>query len=84
MRAIKYFTSVLPDGNIPIPEEARKELLLRKGEKLEVILSYITVRSKEDEIKSLQKRIQEEAVKKIKKRLTLKEIDRLVHEIRIA
>jgi TusA-related sulfurtransferase len=73
MRAIKYFANLLPNGNIPVPEEVKKELLLQKGEKLEVILSYITIKSKE-----------EAAAKKNKKKLTLKEIDQIVHAIRSA
>ena len=84
MRAAKYFTSVLPDGRISIPDDIRKELAIHKGEKLEVVLSYITIRSREEEIKCLQKKIQEDVIKKAKKKLRLKEIDRLVHEIRKA
>lgn len=84
MRAIKYFASVLPGGCLPIPDEVKKELLLRKGEKLEVILSYITVKSREEEIKSLQKKMQKEAVKKAGKKLSLKKINQLVHEMRKA
>jgi bifunctional DNA-binding transcriptional regulator/antitoxin component of YhaV-PrlF toxin-antitoxin module len=82
MRAIKYFTNVLPDGRLAIPAEVRRELALRKGEKLEVILSYITVKSRGEEIRSLQKKIQEEAAKKTGGKLSLQKIDRLVHAIR--
>jgi len=32
MKAIKYFTSVLPDGNIPIPKYVRREMPVKKGE----------------------------------------------------
>ncbi|OGC08971.1 hypothetical protein A3J90_02035 [candidate division WOR-1 bacterium RIFOXYC2_FULL_37_10] len=82
MKAIKYFTSVLPDGNIPIPKYVRREMPVKKGEELEVILSYITIKNKEDSIKSLQKRMQEDSKAKVKKHLTLKEINEMVHEIR--
>lgn len=82
MRAVKYFTNVLPDGRLSIPEEVRKELVLKGGEKLEVILSYITIKSKEEEIKTLQRKIQEEALKRTRNKLTISKINQLVHEIR--
>jgi bifunctional DNA-binding transcriptional regulator/antitoxin component of YhaV-PrlF toxin-antitoxin module len=82
MRAVKYFTNVLSDGHLPIPEEVKREFGIRRGEKLEVILSYVPIKNKEDEIKTLQKKIQEEALRKTKKKLTILEINRFVHKLR--
>ena len=81
MQAIKYYTEVLSDGYLAIPEEIKKKFSIRKGEKLEVILSYITVKSRADQIKSLQKQMRQ-SVKGKKQKLSLKKIDKLVHEIR--
>ena len=79
MKAVKYFANILSDGHIPIPEKVKKELAVRKGSRIEVILSYTA--EKEASIKFLQSKIQQDARER-RAKLSIKEINELVHKLR--